>query len=81
MYLYICMYKFLKKPWLIWKFPKWCNGIGSISGARGCRFNSRSAQCIKNLVLQQLQLRSKLRLRSDPWPGNPMDHRAAKREK
>ena len=39
------------------------------------------AQWVKDLVLLQLQLRSQLWLRSDPWPGNSMSLRAAKNKK
>ena len=36
------------------------------------------AQWIKDLVLLQLWFGSQLWLRSDPWPGNSICHRAAK---
>ena len=39
------------------------------------------AQWVKDLVLPQLQCRLPLQLGSDPWPGNSMCCRAAKKEK
>ena len=39
------------------------------------------AQWVKDLVLLQLQRRSQLQLRSDPWPGNPICRGVAKKEK
>ena len=38
------------------------------------------AQWVKDLALPQLPLRLQLQLGSDPWPGNSMYHRAAKKE-
>ena len=59
----------------------WCNGIGSISGALGCRFDPPLAQWVKDPSLPQLWCRSQLRLRSDLWPRNYIRHGAAKKEK
>ena len=39
------------------------------------------AQQIKGLALPQLQVRSELWLGTDPWPGDSICHRAAKKEK
>ena len=39
------------------------------------------AQWVKNPALPQLWLRLKLRLRSDPWPGNSICHGVAKKRK
>ena len=39
------------------------------------------AQQVKDLVLPQLWLRSRLQLGSDPWPSSSIGHRAAKNEK
>ena len=47
----------------------WCNGMGSILVALGHRFNP------------YLQLRSRLWLRSDPWPRNSICCGVAKKEK
>ena len=38
------------------------------------------AQWVKDLALPQLGHRLQLWLRSDPWPGNSIGHRAAKKE-
>ena len=37
------------------------------------------AQCIKDSALPQLQLRSQLELRSDPWLRNSLSHGVAKK--
>ena len=39
------------------------------------------AQWVKDLTFPQLQFRLQQRLRSDPWPGNCICHRVAKKEK
>ena len=39
------------------------------------------AHWVKDLALPQLQLRSKLQLRSDPWPGNSICCGTAKKKK
>ena len=39
------------------------------------------AQWVKDLVLPQLQHKSQLLLKSDPWPGNPLCGGAAEKEK
>ena len=39
------------------------------------------AQWVKDLVVVQLQRRSQPRLGSDPWPGNPVCCRVARKEK
>ena len=39
------------------------------------------AQWVKYRVLLQLQLSSRLQLRSDPWPGSSICHRVAKKKK
>ena len=38
------------------------------------------AQCVKDLALMQLQRRSQLQLRADPWPEHSMCWGVAKRE-
>ena len=60
------------------KFPLWHNGIGSISGTLGHRFNP----WVKDLALLQLwhRLRLQLRLGSDHWPRNSIGHGAAEKE-
>ena len=35
---------------------------------------------VKDLMLPQLQLKSRLQLRSDPWPGNSICHSTAKKQ-
>ena len=52
--------------------PLWRNGIGRISGALGCRFNSFPGSALR------IQCRSQLR--SEPWPRNSTCYGAAKRE-
>ena len=41
------------------------NGIGSISGALGSRFDPRLAQRVKDLALTELQHRSQMQLQFD----------------
>ena len=66
---------------LLMEFPLWCNGIGAVSGASGRRFDPQPGAWVKHLALQQLWPRSQLQLESDPWPGNSMCHRLAKKGK
>ena len=58
----------------------WCNGICGVLGALEHRFNPWSGT-VKDLGLPQLQHRSQLWLRSDPWPVNFICCRAAKKRK
>ena len=54
------------------EFPLCCNGIIGVSAVPGHRFNPQpSGSGLKDLALLQLQFRSQLRFRSDPWPGTP----------
>ena len=48
------------------EFLLWCNGISSVSGAQGRRFDRRSGTVVKDLALSQLWHRSQLQLGSDP---------------
>ena len=57
----------------------WDNGIRSILEALGHRFDPWQAQWVKDPAL--LRLRSPLQLGSDPWSGNSLCHRAAKKKK
>ena len=54
-------------------FLLWHKGIGSTMGALGSRFDP-----LPGTVLLQLQLKSQLQLRSDPWPRNSICHRVDK---
>ena len=63
------------------EFPLWHSKIGGILGALGCQLHLSLAQWVKDPVLPQLHLRSQLQLGSDPWPGNSICHRAAKKKK
>ena len=63
------------------EFLLWRSGIGGISGALGHKFHPRLAQWVKHLVLPQLQNRSQLQFRSDPWLENSICCRAATRKK
>ena len=47
-------------------------------GSAGKRVQSQVAQWVKDLVLPQLWLRSRLHLGSDPWPRNSICHGVAK---
>ena len=60
------------------EFPPWHIRIGGVLGALGCRFDP--ARWVKDLALWQLWLRLQLQLGSDPWLGNSMCPRAAKKE-
>ena len=42
---------------LLWEFPLWHNGMGSVSAAPGCRFDPWPAQWVRDLALQQLWCR------------------------
>ena len=59
------------------EFLLWHDGISGVSGALGRRFNPQP----KDLVLPQLWHQSHLQLRSDPWPGDSICCRVAKKEK
>ena len=63
------------------ELPLWLNGMGGILGVLGHRFDPWLAHWVKDLVLPQLWLRSRLCLGSDPWPGSSMCLWAAKNEK
>lgn len=62
--------------------PGWCSGISSTLGVLGHRFHPwPSIVGLRTWPCLQLQLRLQLWLRSDPWPGNSMCCRVAKKEK
>lgn len=52
------------------EFPPWHNWISGILGRTQVRFPHRPIQRVKDPVLQRLQLRPRLWLGSDSWPGN-----------
>ena len=59
----------------------WCNGISIVSAA-GHKFNPQPGIVgSRMLALPQLQHRSKLRLRSDPWPQELIYLGAAKKKR
>ena len=70
---------FLKRQLL--EFPLWRNRISGIWGALDEDLIPGSAQCINNLALAQLQLKSRLQLKTDPWPGSSICCGMAKNEK
>ena len=61
------------------EFLLWCNGISSISGTLGCRFDPWPGTRGKDAALPQLWCRLQLQLGSDPWPGNSICLRVAKK--
>ena len=63
------------------EFPLWHNRIGSISAELGCKFNPQPGQWVDDPMLPQLSLRVQLYLRCDPWPGNSICCRAAKKKR
>ena len=65
----------------VWEFPLWRNGQQHLRSNWDAGSIPSPAQWGKDPVLLQLQLRSQLRLGSDPWPGNSICHRVAKKEK
>ena len=65
------------RSWSCEEFLLWCNGIGSFLGALGCR----SWHAGLRIQHSYLWLRSQLQLKSDPWPGTSMCHKAANKEK
>ena len=55
---------------------------GQCPGSTGTKVRSPAQHSwVKDLALLQRQLRSRLRLTSDPWPGISMCHGAARKEK
>lgn len=71
--------------WLIWTIKRW-DGVPTVVQQDGPHLGSAGtqvripspAQCIKDSALPQLQLRSQLELRSDPWLRNSLSHGVAK---
>ena len=66
---------------MLQEFPLWHNGIGGISGALGCRFNSQASTVGKGSSFATAVVHVQLGFRSDPWPGSSMCCRTAKKEK
>ena len=62
-------------------FPPWRSGMGGVSAVPERRFDPQPGQWIKDPEVLQLQLRLKLQLGSDPWPGNSICRGAAKNKK
>ena len=59
------------------EFPLQLNGMGSILGGWDAGSILSQAQWVKDLLLPQVQLRQ---LGSDPWPGNSICGKVAKRK-
>ena len=67
------LYVYMCKIWIKFRareFLLWHNGIGSILGALGCKFDTSWHSGFEDPALPQLRLRLWLLLRSDPWLGN-----------
>ena len=64
----------------MWEFLLCCNGINSVLGAWDADSIPGPAQWVKDPALLQPWCRLQLWLGSDPWPGNSICHRAAKKE-
>ena len=73
------LYQYSKDP-KGWEFLLWCS-ISGVLETLEHRFDPGPAQWVKDPLLPQPQLRSRLWLRSDPWPRNSICRGAAKKEK